>query len=126
MWQLVQLTLVWAPVSGKIVLLWSNVEGTHALVLWQTWQSVGKPLAVWFGLVVCRKLFWWHETQVVLRPTNWPLAWQLAQASGICAPVSGNAVLEWSKVAPSQLVVLWHSEQSVGKPALTWLGFVVV
>jgi hypothetical protein len=42
--------------------------------------------------------------------------WQFPQATEVCAPVRGNAVLLWSKVAPAQLDVVWHSEQSVGKP----------
>jgi hypothetical protein len=34
--------------------------------------------------------------------------------------------LAWLKVAPAHEVVLWHTEQSVGKPAAAWLGLVVV
>jgi hypothetical protein len=34
-------------------------------------------------------------------------------------------VAAWLKVDPDQEVVLWHIEQSVGKPAATWLGLVV-
>jgi hypothetical protein len=45
--------------------------------------------------------------------------WQLAHATEVCAPVSGNGVLLWLKVAPLQLVVLWQIEQSFGKPADT-------
>ena len=108
-----------APVSGNTVFEWSKLEGTQAAVLWHTWQSVGKPLAAWFGFVVLWKFDKWQETHVVLNVENCPLAWQLLQASGMCAPVSGNAVLEWSKFAPAQLAVLWHTEQSVGKPAET-------
>ena len=43
----------------------------------------------------------------------------------MCAPVKGNGVLLWLNTAPDQVVVEWHSEQSVGKPAATWAGFVV-
>jgi hypothetical protein len=32
----------------------------------------------------------------------------------------------WLKVAPVHVVVEWHREQSCGKPAATWFGFVVL
>ena len=51
--------------------------------------------------------------------------WHWAQAVDTWEPVNGNWVLEWSKVAPFQFAVVWHSEQSVGKPAAGWLGLVV-
>jgi hypothetical protein len=106
-------------------LLWSKIEGTQAAVLWHTWQSVGNPLVTWFGVVVCWNFVRWHETHVVLSPTNTPLEWQLLQVSVAWKPVSGNNVLEWSNVALSHVAVLWQTEQSVGNPAATWLGLVV-
>jgi hypothetical protein len=54
-----------------------------------------------------------------------PFTWQLEQATVVCAPVSGNAVLLWLKVDEVQLAVLWHRLQSCGKPLATWLGLVV-
>jgi hypothetical protein len=32
--------------------VWLNVAPVQAVVVWQVWQVVGKPAAVWFGLVV--------------------------------------------------------------------------
>ena len=40
------------PVSGNLVLEWSKEAGIQPLVEWQMEQSVGKPAALWFGLVV--------------------------------------------------------------------------
>ena len=54
------------------------------------------------------------------------LTWQLLQVAVACAPVSAKPVVAWLKVAPAHDVVLWHIEQSVGKPAAAWLGFVAV
>lgn len=45
-------TVACAPVSGNFVVLWLNVEGCHAVVLWQVVQSVEKPPDAWGGLVV--------------------------------------------------------------------------
>ena len=54
-------------------------------------------------------LFRWHEAQLVV----------------MCAPVSGNAVVPWLKVAPSQRVVVWQVVQVVEKPAAACGGVVV-
>jgi hypothetical protein len=52
--------------------------------------------------------------------------WQLMHCTFWCAPVSGNGVWVWLKVAPAHVVVVWQIEQSCGKPAATWFGLVVL
>jgi hypothetical protein len=52
MWQFEQGTLTCAPVSGNDVLLWSNVAGCQAIVVWQVEQVVGMPALTCGGLVV--------------------------------------------------------------------------
>jgi hypothetical protein len=42
-----------------------------------------------------------------------------------CLPTSGKGSVEWLKVAPSQFVVEWHTEQSCGNPAAECFGLVV-
>ena len=37
--------VVCAPVSGNRVVAWLNVAGVHAVVVWHSWQSCGKPAA---------------------------------------------------------------------------------
>jgi hypothetical protein len=51
-----------------------------------------------------------------LAADNEPPAWHDEQARLACAPVSAKPVVAWLKVAPNQFVVLWQTEQSVGKP----------
>ena len=53
------------------------------------------------------------------------LTWHWAHCRLVCAPVSGKPVVEWSKVALVQVVVLWHCWQVCGNPELTWFGLVV-
>ena len=54
-----------------------------------------------------------------------PPTWHCAQATCVCAPVSGNLPVEWLNDAPDHRVVVWHTEQSCGKEAATWFGLVV-
>ncbi len=42
---------------------------------------------------------------VVARPTYTLFLWHVAQATEVCAPVSGNGVVPWLNVAPDQFVV---------------------
>jgi hypothetical protein len=108
-----------------LVVLWLNEAGDQAVAVWQTSQVWGNPAAACGGLLAPWKSFKWHETQVVGRAANWPLAWHAEQASEVWAPTSGNLVLLWLKTALSQSVVEWQTEQSVGNPAVTWLGLFV-
>jgi len=39
-----------APVKGKTVALWLNVEGCQAVAVWQDLQSDESPAVVWFGV----------------------------------------------------------------------------
>jgi hypothetical protein len=43
----------------------------------------------------------------------------------VWAPVNGNDVVLWLNVDVVHDDVLWHCVQSVGKPLVTWFGFVV-
>jgi hypothetical protein len=54
---------------------------------------------------------------VVLLPLYTPSPWHCWQGTAPCAPVSGNAVREWSN--DIQVTVVWHTMQSVVNPALT-------
>ncbi len=74
---------------------------------------------------VAVKSLWWHETQVVGLPLYTPSAWQSWQGTAKCAPVSGNDVALWLKLAV-QVAVVWQVAQVVGKPAARWCGFVAV
>ena len=58
-------------------------------------------------------------------PAKTLFTWQAVQATVVCAPVSGNGVLEWSKVAPAQLVVVWQVSHVVGNPAAACAGLLV-
>ena len=97
--------------------LWLKVAPVQVVVEWQVVQSVGNPAAWWLGLVVPLYWVWWQATQVVGVPWYTPFTWHEAQAVAWCAPVSGNAVALWLKVAPVQVVVVWQVVQSVGNPA---------
>ena len=55
-------------------------------------QSVGKPSALWLGLVVPLYAVIWQEAQSVGVPANFPLMWQETQGVVWCRPVSGNLV----------------------------------
>ncbi len=46
------------------------------------------------------------------------LVWQRAQVTELCAPVRGNRVVLWLKIAPNHEVVVWHDSQVVGYPAV--------
>ena len=50
-----QAVVVWAPVSGNVVLLWLNVAPVQSVVVWHVSQVVGNPTAVWEGLFVPAK-----------------------------------------------------------------------
>ena len=50
--------------------------------------------------------------------------WHAVQARPACALVSGKADV-CGKVAPFQVVVLWHWLQVVEKAPVVWRGFVV-
>ena len=124
-WQLTQATPICAPVSGKVVaVLWLNVEGLHAVTLWQVWQSVENLAVIWFGLVVALKFAWWQLTQVV-GIVAYPFLWQLTQATPICAPVNGKVVaVLWLNVEGLHAVTLWQVWQSVENFAVIWFGLV--
>ena len=65
----------------------------------------------------------WHEAQSVGLPSNTPSAWQLMHAAARWAPVSGNEVRLWSKLAPDQFVVLWQlAHAAAAKPELACGG----
>ena len=104
---------------------WSKVAGVQPFVVWQVAQVVGKPAATWFGFLVAWYFAWWQETQSVGVPVYFPPTWHCAHGTCWCAPVSGNRVLLWSKVAGLQPFVVWQLAQVMGKPAATWFGFLV-
>ncbi|MBL0178387.1 MAG: hypothetical protein IPP98_04575 [Gemmatimonadetes bacterium] len=54
-----------------------------------------------------------------------PSAWQEAQVSGWCPPVSGKRVVVWLNGVPSQRLVVWQVVQSVEKPAAPCGGVLV-
>src|ERR1700690_4404101 len=116
-WHTLQSTLTCAPVSGNVVwVVWLNVAPNQFVVLWQVSQVCGNAAAVWFGSVAPCQSFVWQDMQAVERPTKTLFTWQVAQATFTWAPVSGNGVLLWLKVALVQSVVVWHREQSCGNP----------
>ena len=49
------------PTLSQSIFAWLNDDGIHAVVEWQKEQSVGKPAAIWLGLVVPVKLALWQE-----------------------------------------------------------------
>ena len=51
-----------------------KVAGDQAVTLWQTSQVCGNPEAACGGFLVALKFVKWHETHVVGRVANWPLA----------------------------------------------------
>ena len=65
----------------------------HCEVLWQVSQVCGNPDVTWFGLIVFWKSARWQETQVVGSVAYWLFTWQVAQATLVCFPVSGNLVV---------------------------------
>jgi hypothetical protein len=77
------------------------------------------PAAVWLGEAADENFAAWQELQSEGIGLN-PVLWQVAQATGVWAPVSGNPVLAWLKAAFSQLSELWHILQSVGYAWLLW------
>jgi len=48
-----------------------------------------------------------------------PPTWQELHITETCAPVNGNVVVLWSKVAGDQAEVVWHEAQVVGNPPRT-------
>ncbi len=48
------------------------------------------------------------------------------QVAVTCAPVRGNWVAPWLKIAPVHWLVLWHEVHVVENPAAPWGGLVVV
>src|ERR1700690_1553825 len=98
-----------APLRGNFVwVLWLKGAPDQSPVVWQTEQSCGNPAATWLGLVVPCSSFRWQEMQAVERPANTLFTWQVAQGTLTWAPVSGNDVLLWSKLAFVQSVVVWQ------------------
>ena len=84
-WQSLQATVVWAPVSGKADLAWSKVAGCQAAVEWHSEQSW--PNWPWWG----SSLEWQslHIAGVDASPAAedaW--VWQPVQGTLICAPVN--------------------------------------
>src|SRR5512144_2517612 len=68
----------------------------------------------------------WHDEHAVGIPVYLPPTWQFWHATVVCAPVSGNTVLLWSKLAGCHAVVLWQIVHCCEKPPATWFGFVVL
>lgn len=110
------MTDVCAPVSGKLVLLWLNVDGCHAVVVWHVVQSVANPADACGGFVAPLKSVWWHPTHAVGNVVKLLFTWHDAHGTEAWAPVRGNDVVEWSKDAGCHAVVVWHVVQSVGNP----------
>ena len=72
-----------------------QVAGLQALVEWQEPQALPvKPL--WLAGLV------WQPAQAVGVPLNTPPTWHFEQRAPLWAPVSLNAVREWSKEAGFQ------------------------
>ena len=52
-WHCEHCAVLWLPVRAKLVrVLWSNLAGRQAAVVWHREQSCGNPPATWFGLAV--------------------------------------------------------------------------
>jgi hypothetical protein len=103
-------------VSGNVA-GWLNVPLVHSVGVWQVWQDVGNPAAVWFGFVVAWYLAKWQLTHDVESPVYTPgVVWHWLHVRPACACVSGK-LAGWLKFAPGHAVVLWHVLQSVESPA---------
>ena len=117
-WHLAQATVRWRPVSGKRVFEWSKRPASIRLqpsVVWQDAHCAPSRPA-------CGSL--WQLAQVAkgvpLNRAGWPAAagWHCAQVTRSWRPVSGNAVLSWSKRAGGfQRSCPWQSAQPRG---LNW------
>ena len=65
------------------------------------------------------KSFEWQLRQAVLVRLKLLLRWHAPHCCVPWTPTSAKPVVAWLKVAPSQLMVVWHPAQSCGKlPAL--------
>src|SRR3972149_2693823 len=104
--------------------VWLKVAPVHCDVLWHIAHVCGNPACTWFGFVVLVKSVRWQVEHAVPRPAKTPFTWHVAQATGMCAPVSGKFVVLWLNVAPDQVVVEWHVVQSVGEAGWAGLGLV--
>src|ERR1019366_6174428 len=58
-------------------------------------------------------------------PAKTLLTWQLVHGVLTCAPVSGNLVVAWSKVAGDQATAVWQTSQVCGKPEAACGGLLV-
>ena len=115
-------TVVCAPVSGNSVFEWSNLAPSPLRGRVASRAVLRESGRTWFGFVVALEILQVAADALRRVPVYWPLTWQLAQAAVVCAPVSGNAVVEWSNFAPVHCAVVWHSAQSCGKPAARGSG----
>lgn len=82
-WHFAHTSEVCAPVSRKLVLEWSKLAGSHALVVWQVEQIEPKT-------AVCEAGRLWHEAQMVGAPANVVVgeAWHRRHVTDRWAPVS--------------------------------------
>jgi len=91
-WQLLQLTSVCFPSSGKSVSSWSKRTSCQPFSLWQSSQFSPRPP--------------WCASSSLWQSIHWPPAsryfssaiWQLVQASVACLCLSSKSVCVWSKL----------------------------
>jgi hypothetical protein len=94
-WHWEHCSVVCAPVSWNLVMvLWLKVEFSQLVVVWHCSQVCGKPPLTWGGLLVLWKLERWQPTHCVGAAAKLLVLWHCEHCTLLCAPVSGNAVLE--------------------------------
>ena len=114
MWHCVHVMVAWKPTSVNTE-EWTKVDDDQLVVVWQVEQSAGKPTCD--GVALAKAVAWQEEQAVGVCAKLLPAAWHEAQGTLTCAPVSGNGVLLWLKVAVVQVMgaAPWQVVQSVGK-----------
>ncbi len=130
-WHVVHACVACTPSSGNAVVAWLNVACCQfaSETLWQVSHAVGKPAWTWLGFLVLLKSVWWQETHAVDLPLNTPSPWHVVHGlRRVDAQQRERRRRVVERVACCQLVsdTLWQVSQAVGKPACTWLGFLLL